>query len=169
MSSSVFKSAPGSPPPMRGKAESNCRQPARLRITPAYAGKRFRRWFSAGRCEDHPRLCGEKIHLFLSIVTVRGSPPPMRGKVNNGTKAILKGRITPAYAGKSAGYFQLPAGSEDHPRLCGEKKKSDLDSIITQGSPPPMRGKEHELFMQFQNFRITPAYAGKSPQRDAVP
>ena len=93
----------------------------------------------------------------------------MRGKDSPFPFDCNSSRITPAYAGKSAGYFQLPAGSEDHPRLCGEKKKSDLDSIITQGSPPPMRGKEHELFMQFQNFRITPAYAGKSPQRDAVP
>ena len=30
----------GSPPPMRGKGGANSKQPVKLRITPAYAGKR---------------------------------------------------------------------------------------------------------------------------------
>ena len=33
-----------------------------------------------------------------------GSPPPMRGKVNVGTDATIKIRITPAYAGKSGAF-----------------------------------------------------------------
>ena len=86
----------------------------------------------------------------------------MRGKVNTGTKAILKGRITPAYAGKSAGYFQLPAGSEDHPRLCGEKNMNYSCNFKTLGSPPPMRGKVHSVTLYRDHVGITPAYAGKS-------
>ena len=50
----------GSPPPMRGKVTEVEDENGYKRITPAYAGKRFRRRFSAGGCEDHPRLCGEK-------------------------------------------------------------------------------------------------------------
>ena len=52
--------------------------------------------------------------------------------------------------------------TKDHPRLCGEKVRNVLKSIIIQGSPPPMRGKASP-FRQFQRLsRITPAYAGKS-------
>ena len=70
-------------------------------------------------------------------------------------------RITPAYAGKSIGLLIALTVSRDHPRLCGEKVLVMMRKLLGSGSPPPMRGKEHELFMQFQNFRITPAYAGK--------
>ena len=66
---------------MRGKdldavAESNF-----LRITPAYAGKR-------------PWVTG--LDLLL-----KGSPPPMRGKVSGLIPNRQSNRITPAYAGKS--------------------------------------------------------------------
>ena len=50
----------GSPPHMRGKAVEDAVHAAPIRITPAYAGKR---WYT--RCAtivppDHPRICGEK-------------------------------------------------------------------------------------------------------------
>ena len=45
---------------MRGKA--HCLRAGRLerRITPAYAGKRFRLALGDNDFTDHPRLCGEK-------------------------------------------------------------------------------------------------------------
>ena len=91
------------------------------RITPAYAGKRERfDLFSAG-IWDHPRLCGEKYEILAEKARVRGSPPPMRGKVDNVGVMCYNLRITPAYAGKSF-FFGLCFGdSGDHPRLCGEK------------------------------------------------
>ena len=111
----------GSPPPMRGKARlsSGCR--ARARITPAYAGKsqihRDVQFF--GR--DHPRLCGEKF-IFQNVINyLAGSPPPMRGKVENGAASGAFSRITPAYAGKSLAVGRRANGGWDHPRLCGEK------------------------------------------------
>ena len=36
-----------------------------------------------------------------------GSPPPMRGKVRTKTATKLHQRITPAYAGKSYGYYTI--------------------------------------------------------------
>ena len=50
----------GSPPPMRGKANTANAIPENLRITPAYAGKRSACENSGIRRKDHPRLCGEK-------------------------------------------------------------------------------------------------------------
>ena len=51
----------GSPPPMRGKAETPDRKQAAERITPAYAGKRRIITSKKTPCGDHPRLCGEKL------------------------------------------------------------------------------------------------------------
>ena len=50
----------GSPPPMRGKANGNYTRKGDARITPAYAGKRFRAVVVFPTPPDHPRLCGEK-------------------------------------------------------------------------------------------------------------
>ena len=49
-------------------------------ITPAYAGKRFRRARTSAVDRDHPRLCGEKL-VVVEVID-------------------FQGRITPAYAGK---------------------------------------------------------------------
>ena len=94
----------GSPPPMRGKGNSESNPAKRLRITPAYAGKSKRFCVMLRTVQDHPRLCGEKWVFNANFGAV--------------------GRITPAYAGKSQiCIFQL-FWSEDHPRLCGEKHDS---------------------------------------------
>ena len=51
----------GSPPPMRGKGWDLPRPDAVRGITPAYAGKSFKKGRSRTRNKDHPRLCGEKL------------------------------------------------------------------------------------------------------------
>ena len=91
----------GSPPPMRGKGLDSPPLNSTLRITPAYAGKRTAKsfWRSSGR--DHPRLCGEKFADNRYIYIEIGSPPPMRGKVDQKQLSVDANRITPAYAGKS--------------------------------------------------------------------
>ena len=45
----------------------------------------------------------------------------MRGKGFIENEAMIWGRITPAYAGKSAGDRLTIHIKWDHPRLCGEK------------------------------------------------
>ena len=51
---------------------------------------------------------------------------------------------------------------EDHPRVCGEKKKGALSSDKNAGSPPRVRGKVKSLMPYTNKIRITPACAGKS-------
>ena len=70
----------GSPPPMRGKESPNFVNHMAMGITPAYAGKRFRRARTSAVDRDHPRLCGEKL-VVVEVID-------------------FQGRITPAYAGK---------------------------------------------------------------------
>ena len=66
---------------MRGKVNATQILPIAMRITPAYAGKRYLACVEVAKIQDHPRLCGEKASSF---------PPVIAGF-----------RITPAYAGKS--------------------------------------------------------------------
>ena len=110
---------------------------------------------------NHPRLCGEKRFAPASSSLVRGSPPPMRGKVVRGQRCQQVIGITPAYAGKRH-RFRIPALlSRDHPRLCGEKFQSVHRWTFFIGSPPPMRGKVNRTSEKPVPARITPAYAGK--------
>ena len=99
----MFKRVPdeGSPPPMRGKADRGVKIFNNLGITPAYAGKSFAAAFHVGCNQDHPRLCGEKLHAAHRTWLVLGSPPPMRGIGYCVAKRQIVRRITPAYAGKS--------------------------------------------------------------------
>ena len=69
-------------------------------ITPAYAGKSSDVFQKIPLYKDHPRLCGEKCVSYEYGFKIRGSPPPMRGKVILNHLEPLSRRITPAYAGK---------------------------------------------------------------------
>ena len=115
-----------------------------------------------------------------------GSPPPMRGKGHSSLDRRERGRITPAYAGKSYTYSPYWSSFRDHPRLCGEKQLTAVQLFHgqgspppmrgkgtgcqsrspTAGSPPPMRGKVRQCNKLVTQQRITPAYAGKSRTRN---
>ena len=137
----------GSPPPMRGKVLKLDPGNMELRITPAYAGKSIRYTVPVLLVQDHPRLCGEKLLIFLLQFDDVGSPPPMRGKVHAVQTCPVQCGITPAYAGKSLSAASRSRKIRDHPRLCGEKVVQPLDTSMTAGSPPPMRGKApHQMF-----------------------
>ena len=111
-------------------------------ITPAYAGKSILCFCLALPCEDHPRVCGEKLLAMNSRAIFWGSPPRMRGKGYVGGMISGALGITPAYAGKSLFASACRAAAGDHPRVCGEKIL--LFHILAH------------------NIWITPAYAGKS-------
>ena len=131
----------GSPPPMRGKGYRGYFFSSVFRITPAYAGKSLSLKSPIPEIVDHPRLCGEKRLLTVWTWILRGSPPPMRGKVNR--------------------LIQSGGCAEDHPRLCGEKVELPVFVFVLLGSPPPMRGKGSKRSGTTSKHRITPAYAGK--------
>ena len=115
----------GSPPPMRGKVRAVHILRCNGGITPAYAGKSLRR----------------NLVKQLNL----GSPPPMRGKDTSGGILISCRRITPAYAGKSLDMLGTGYRNRDHPRLCGEKFLTVDKTPLVLGSPPPMRGKVHDM------------------------
>ena len=147
---------------MRGKVLGVISSQSQVGITPAYAGKSSGTAVSRCSIEDHPRLCGEKRSGGSTLSFVRGSPPPMRGKVYSATMRIPSAWITPAYAGKSSKSLSFSLLCRDHPRLCGEKANPSIGILSPYGSPPPMRGKDIAVNHFFACHRITPAYAGKS-------
>ena len=106
---------------MRGKDKSGFGRVGTAGITPAYAGKSHALTPSKNLRKDHPRLCGEKQPTVGQIRCIRGSPPPMRGKVESGYLNDDGTGITPAYAGKSERHQRQNQEYQDHPRLCGEK------------------------------------------------
>ena len=153
---------PGSPPRMRGKdpVAHSCK--GCVGITPAYAGKRVSRSRAKTGEWDHPRVCGEKTPFSENSFTKSGSPPRMRGKGPYQSERLRAGGITPAYAGKRSLPLMQASSSQDHPRVCGEKRSISIFSRQALGSPPRMRGKALQLPLCILDMRITPAYAGKS-------
>ena len=114
----------GSPPRMRGKVN---RYPVQIPvngITPAYAGKSLQRLVRPCSSKDHPRVCGEKPMRIVWEHAKEGSPPRMRGKAAFRTESWNDAGITPAYAGKRKGGWNVGTVAEDHPRVCGEKPSS---------------------------------------------
>ncbi len=146
---------------MRGKVVSVPADWDLVRITPACAGKSPYSQFVLITGEDHPRVCGEKFYSSFSWRGFKGSPPRVRGKVLPMFINRLLGRITPACAGKS---FENVIGTivcQDHPRVCGEKRRQSMMIPKSLGSPPRVRGKEAFESSYWKNRGITPACAGK--------
>ena len=92
-----------------------------------------------------------------------GSPPHMRGKVFFASVCVDFSGITPAHAGKSVRVHGLPAGREDHPRTCGEKRSRASSGKVNLGSPPHMRGKVSDLREGAASHRDHPRTCGEKP------
>ena len=132
----------GSPPRMRGKVCIPLWCSVTAGITPAYAGKRDKPLVIVSTITDHPRVCGEKALSTFSSLKNSGSPPRMRGKVQNQEALSAGNGITPAYAGKRKSCVVQKINAWDHPRVCGEKMPCSPWGMILVGSPPRMRGKD---------------------------
>ena len=91
----------GSPPRMRGKPHTFSHTSASPGITPADAGKTCAKLQQPKTYQDHPRGCGENKTVRKKYWGKLGSPPRMRGKRESFSGGSIKGRITPADAGKT--------------------------------------------------------------------
>ena len=90
----------GSPPRVRGEANSFGVRPAFCRITPACAGRSVISARLRLEVEDHPRVCGEKARTSRRIPRGKGSPPRVRGEALYLSQPVARHRITPACAGR---------------------------------------------------------------------
>ena len=151
---------PGSPPRVRGTASLRTCCTEKHRITPACAGNRDPPGMPAAQYGDHPRVCGEQTYRCGYETLPLGSPPRVRGTVNNGgLMDKLKG-ITPACAGNSTSWSEGAMFEKDHPRVCGEQSFTGCCNHSRTGSPPRVRGTVKKADLVVLDDRITPACAG---------
>ena len=155
----------GSPPRVRGEARFRSSRSGRSRITPACAGRRQAAGRAAANCQDHPRVCGEKLWPRRSPAVVSGSPPRVRGEASLVDSIPARTGITPACAGRSPCEEGDCYFCEDHPRVCGEKCCFIRGFPIRQGSPPRVRGEVRKGDVWRTMVGITPACAGRSPAK----
>ena len=136
--------------------------PEAYRITPAYAGRTSRRSVLSWRRSDHPRVCGENSASEISAMLWPGSPPRMRGELNERLRRAVGVGITPAYAGRTHAATSWATRTSDHPRVCGENRGDAWGKPFIKGSPPRMRGERPRGSARRPDRRITPAYAGRT-------
>ena len=98
----------GSPPRVRGKAGRQLGIGGLVGITPAYAGKRLSLFGKTYPEQDHPRVCGEKTSVQVMVEQPKGSPPHMRGKVQQPQQRGSAPGITPRVRGKGGERRSLP-------------------------------------------------------------
>ena len=110
---------------------------------------------------------GEKAFYCGGESVALGSPPHGRGKELIFLPSFFSMRITPAWAGKSTAGLACAFVTRDHPRMGGEKLGRTRLERWRLGSPPHGRGKGRCGVKGQRPFRITPAWAGKSPSDGA--
>ena len=152
----------GSPPQVRGKRQPLISPPNCPRITPAGAGKTMVAMLMLCALRDHPRRCGENYTEEYQNGANQGSPPQVRGKLENKAATLRDTRITPAGAGKTSDRSALSSAVGDHPRRCGENAGIAIFDGAPAGSPPQVRGKPGIASAHRHVHRITPAGAGKT-------
>ena len=130
----------GSSPLVRGARPSRPRERAEFGIIPACAGSTPFRRPSRRSSRDHPRLCGE--HLVVSSCSddISGSSPLVRGAPHALRLADLDTGIIPACAGSTSVPGHSNRLHKDHPRLCGEHRRSSDTARDPAGSSPLVRG-----------------------------
>ena len=153
----------GSSPRVRGKDKEARRGGALRRIIPAGAGKSLRATTYKARRWDHPRGCGEKRLALATSSMMEGSSPRVRGKASRRDRRSPASGIIPAGAGKRVHRRRDHGRRKDHPRGCGEKRRTCSGLACSAGSSPRVRGKDRGSPHRVPRDRIIPAGAGKSP------
>ena len=125
---------------MRGAQANSIDFNSRYGIIPADAGSTRVRGVVEIPYGDHPRGCGEHSPNGIEVNDTKGSSPRMRGAhVCICNSQWYKG-IIPADAGSTDMAKIDAVVYEDHPRGCGEHRKSRNKAYRYRGSSPRMRG-----------------------------
>ena len=178
----------GSPPRVRGQSARDLPEHRRRRFTPARAGTVTSRYLTsatrtvppalrAGEISPaipallpvHPRACGDSGTLSLISSLRTGSPPRVRGQLEDRYCAQDHRRFTPARAGTVSVSIRRRALVPVHPRACGDSALGIALGIALAGSPPRVRGQWRFTHSEFQRARFTPARAGTVRIGDRTP
>ncbi len=135
------------------------------RNTPASAGRTCPRRIGSARTSEHPRVSGEDVIAAVFTVRVDGTPPRRRGGRRAVGPRALRGRNTPASAGRTRGWWEGAPCPAEHPRVGGEDRWSRSRGFLPFGTPPRRRGGRTGLVLAVLERRNTPASAGRTGSR----
>ncbi len=91
----------GSSPRGRGKPTAQEQRPNQVGLIPAWAGKTGSRRGPPQHIRAHPRVGGENARRRARAVVASGSSPRGRGKPGGSQRCGSRGRLIPAWAGKT--------------------------------------------------------------------
>jgi len=97
----------------------------------------------------------------MSLISMTGSPPRVRGGALGQVSVRREHGITPACAGRRQSRCILTRCPKDHPRVCGEEPRDCTSRGFRPGSPPRVRGGVHHQGFVGRRDGITPACAGR--------
>ena len=152
----------GSSPHVRGARRVRSGRAKLLGIIPACAGSTRPDRRPRGARRDHPRMCGEHLHVGRVLVAFQGSSPHVRGARDVDTVARLQIGIIPACAGSTQRKRTPRPHGRDHPRMCGEHAAIQLASSAESGSSPHVRGARRLTLNPRPAAGIIPACAGST-------
>ena len=134
-------------------------------IIPACAGNTSAPCQARPSARDHPRVCGEHSKECVPIWDNQGSSPRVRGTPACRRILVPPNGIIPACAGNtSCSTCSSPAG-RDHPRVCGEHHRLNLELQRLTGSSPRVRGTRRQQTQTENTAGIIPACAGNTTDR----
>ena len=152
----------GSSPRGRGKRAHSLRLALQPGLIPAWAGKTPCSRAPSGLPPAHPRVGGENLPDEIATCQAGGSSPRGRGKRHGPGPELSRGRLIPAWAGKTASNVVLASCAAAHPRVGGENLVIWRMSTRECGSSPRGRGKLPHRGSGRKAGRLIPAWAGKT-------
>ena len=132
------------------------------RLIPAHAGKTRVPRDEHVRCGAHPRSRGENQEFNEALLSLGGSSPLTRGKLNDLVPSLAGVRLIPAHAGKTNHADATTPRAAAHPRSRGENVGEHAKSLGSAGSSPLTRGKPLPRPHAVGQARLIPAHAGKT-------
>ncbi len=153
-------SSTGSPPRMRGKGSPMRPWGSASRITPAYAGKRFRTSGNVASFGITPACAGKRLAGKLHALP-SGSPPRVRGKVSTARESKTLLGSPPHMRGKDVRQELQHSRTWDHPRVCGEKCSSSTITSTKERITPARAGKRWAKRPQSTSSRDHPRACGE--------
>ena len=152
----------GSSPRGRGKLNRLLQFGEIRGLIPAWAGKTRLLGWRPSRGRAHPRVGGENTVPGITCGRSAGSSPRGRGKPRIALVLRRRGRLIPAWAGKTLLNSAAPARVAAHPRVGGENRMPFSSGTSRFGSSPRGRGKQRSRMHGRQKFGLIPAWAGKT-------
>ena len=154
--------ARGSSPLTRGKPRRRTCTCMSGRLIPAHAGKTRASTRRTARSAAHPRSRGENMGADMSALSVWGSSPLTRGKLDHEVGERPRERLIPAHAGKTRRTGPAGCRPSAHPRSRGENHSGGTVPEQVSGSSPLTRGKPDGKLRTSGMSRLIPAHAGKT-------